>query len=479
MSKFRIYFRSSSTAFISTIVTKVSAFVSVWILNQVLTKEAYGNYEFAFSLISILLILGSAGFQHIAMYRLSRIDAPPESLEGESLAGKLLKYSLMSSSLVSLIVVGVAFIWSGLENSFWIVGLTLLIPLKALHGIYDAWFRARQLIAESILYYEMLPAIAKVCFLCICWLIWPNIYVVVGAILLSEFLPLTVRYIMTPLNLFRVNKGSVLTLWDFKYAGQLAITTGISKTVKYADILMMGILATSTQVAEYVIASKLAFILYLAHGINNKILTPRIGNFLSNQDFASIHEEYHYSRILTLSCSFCGAIVFTLFGYQILELFGEYGNSYSTLMILCSTYLLTTSFGMSGGYLNIAGYSNLTLYTTILVLIINIGLNYWLIPILGSDGAAVAMLVSFGVTNIITSFLILYKDGVKTYSISLTIHTFFAVVILLFRGFMIFNIVITTSVLLLILVSLLYSERDFLRRLISNFNKYLTFQNGN
>ena len=187
MSKFRIYFRSSSTALISTAVTKVSAFASVWILNQVLTKGSYGNYEFAFSLISILLILGSAGFQHIAMYRLSRIDAPPESLEGYSLAGRLFRYSIISSSIVSFFVVLSAISWVGFAKSFWIIALAFLIPLKALHGIYDAWFRARQLIAESILYYEMFPAIAKVCFLTICWLIWPNVYAVVGVILTVPF----------------------------------------------------------------------------------------------------------------------------------------------------------------------------------------------------------------------------------------------------------------------------------------------------
>jgi O-antigen/teichoic acid export membrane protein len=407
------------------------------------------------------------------MYRLSRIDAPPETLAGEKLAGRLLRYSLITSGIVCVFVILLTPSLIDSSKGFWIIGLSLLLPLKALHGVYDAWYRARQLIPESIFYYQMLPEIAKVSFLFLVWNIWPNIYAVVLALILSELVPLTIRYIKKPLNFFENNVESKLTNWDFKYAGKLALTTGISKTVKYADILMMGILSTSVKTAEYVIASKFALLLMIGHQINNNIITPRIGKFLSKKDFKSIYLEYHQSRVLTLSFSFLGAIFYTLFGYYLLSLFGEYQQAYSTLLILCATYVLTISFGMSGGYLNIAGYPNLTLLATGIVLITNVFVNYLLIPILGGDGAAIAMLVSFTIANIITSIMILYKDNLKTYSIELAAFTVVFVTILLCNASHVLSATKSSILLTFIFLLFLISEREFLMSFIHNLKKYI------
>lgn len=439
-----------------------------------MAKGTYGNYEFALSLSSILLILGSAGLQHVVMYRLSRLDAPPETLTGHKLAGRLFRYSLLTSAFICLMIIILSPVFVESSKSFWIIGLSLLIPIKALHGIYNAWYKARQLIAESIVYSQMLPAIGKVTFLLATWLLWPNVYAVVSAIILSELVPLLIRYVKKPLNIFESSGESRLTTWDFKYAGQLAVTTGVSKTVKYADVLMMGLLSTSLATAEYVIASKLALTLTIAHGINNKIITPRIGKFHGENDSQSIFKEYHQSRILTLSFSFLGAIVFSVFGSYILSIFGDYQKSYSTLMILCATYVIHVSFGMSGGYLNIAGYSNLTLLTTIMVLVINVVINYLLIPVLGADGAAIAMLISFTVTNITTAILILHKDDLKTYSMQLAVFTISFVAILLLNAFSVLDKFVSFLILISILVSFIIAKRKFVANLFGYTQKYLS-----
>ena len=474
MSKFQIYFRSSSTGLLSTFLTKASGFVSVWILNQVLSKQGYGSYEFAYSLISVLLILGSAGLQHIVMYRLSRLDVPAETLAGRDLAGRLLRYSLLSSGIVCFLVILASSYITSDTNSFWIIGLSFLIPIRTSHGIYEAWFRSRQLIPEAIIYHQMLPSLAKVGFLLMIWLFMPNVYAVVCAILLSEVVPLVIRFIKTPLNILNRNTDSSLTRWDFKYAGQLALTTGVSQTVKYSDVLMMGILATSQATAEYVIASKLALLLIIAHQINNTIITPRIGRFLSKNDFTSIYQEYHESRILTLLFAFLGSLFFLLFGSHVLSIFGEYQSSYSVLLILSAAYVVHVSFGMSGGYLNIAGYSNLTLITTISVLFINVVVNYLLIPKFGSNGAAIAMLIGFTISNILTSLFVLIKDQLEVYTKAIAAFVSIFVFFLLLASFKIINILNASIILSLIITFYLYVERKFMKRFFYSLFKTIT-----
>jgi O-antigen/teichoic acid export membrane protein len=401
------------------------------------------------------------------------MDALPETLTGHNLARRLLSYSSVSSGIVCLLVIFIAPVFDNTVDPFWIVGLSFLLPIKALHGIYDAWYKSRQLIAESIVYYQMVPAILKVCFLLLCWILWPNIYFVVAAIVLSELFPLLARFYRTPLNFLAYDGKSEVTKWDFKYAIQLVATTGISRTVKYSDILMMGLLASSVKTAEYVIASKMAVLLLMAHGINNNIITPRIGRFLGENDYKSINLEYHQSRILTLLFAVVGALCFTVFGKHVLQIFGEYQDSYSTLMILCATYVVHVSFGMSGGYLNIAGYSNLTLLTTVVTLGTNIGLNYFLIPVLGADGAAIAMFISFGLANIITYSLIFYKDKLNIYSLELAIYVLLIVSLLLLNAFGKISDMMSSLALIFILIVFIFSERKFLSKIIFNTLKQL------
>jgi O-antigen/teichoic acid export membrane protein len=180
---------------------------------------------------------------------------------------------------------------------------------------------------------------------------------------------------------------------------------------------MMGALATSSATAGYVMASRLSMVLLVGHQLMNLILTPRIGRFLDKDAWTSIEQEYHQSRVLALMVALGGGVVFVFAGEWILTWFGAYSEAFPMLLILVATYVTHVSFGMCGGYLNIAGYAGWTLATTMLVLAVNIGINYLLIPTLGGAGAALAMLVSFFLTNFLTSYVIKRLDDVDTYSV--------------------------------------------------------------
>lgn len=417
--KASIYLRSSSTGLLSQVVTKLSGFAAVWLLNHILMKGAYGDYEFALALVSMLLILGSGGLQYVAMYRLSRIDAAPETLAGRNLAGALLGWSLILSGLVSLAVGGMAPVVASAsgkpELAYWIAGLALLIPIRVALGLYRNWYRARQLVAEALVFGRMGPKATQVLLLVGVWLMWPTPEGVVAAVLLGEAIPLLIWVIRSPLT--PIPRIDFLSGWDVQYAAKLMFTRGLSKSVKRTDVLMMGALATSAATGGYVVASKVAMLLLVGHQLMNLILTPRIGHFIAEDDWTAVQEEYHQCRVLALAFSLMGGAFLATFGGWILSWFGDYASAHPVLLILLATYITHVSFGMCGGYLNIAGYAGWTLATTALVLLMNIALNYVLIPVIGGQGAATAMFASFLLTNLLTAYLVKRLDDVQTYSL--------------------------------------------------------------
>jgi O-antigen/teichoic acid export membrane protein len=402
------------------------------LLNQILVKGAYGNYEFAFTVVSLLLLLGSGGLNHAVMFRLSRLDAPPEELDGHDFAGAALGWSL----ILSILFTGGVFVaapyietLAGNEDlAFWVSLLAFLMPIGVAREVYTSWFKARQRIPEAIMMGKMFPAVGKVGFLAAVWLVWQTPQGVVAAILLSELLPLVIWYGRSPVN--PLNLWGELSNWDVWYSLKLAVTRGLSKTVKRADILMIGLLAAAEATAEYVVAAKIALLLVVVHNILNNVLRPRIGQFLGQGSWEKILEEYDQSRTVALAFALLGACFLILFGKPILNVFGEYSAAYPVLMVLTAGYVLTSSFGMCGGYLNIAGYAGWTMTTTVFLLALNLGLNYILIPMYGAIGAATATFISYAIVNVITTGVIYYLDNLKIYTIEIAGITTCTVVVM-------------------------------------------------
>jgi O-antigen/teichoic acid export membrane protein len=466
--KIGIYLKSSGTGILSQAVTKLSAFAAVWLLNRILMKGAYGNYEFALAIVSMLLILGSGGLQYVAMYRLSRLDAEPETLAGEKLAGALLGWSLLLSGLVALAVGGLAPILASAsgkpELAYWVGVLALLIPIRVSLGLYRNWYRARQRVAESLLYGRMGPKVAQVLLLGVVWVAWPTPEGVVTAILLGEVVPLLVWVCRAPLS--PIPRIDLLSGWDVQYAAKLVFTRGLSKSVKRTDVIMMGALATSGATAGYVVASKVAMLLRVGHQLMNLILTPRIGRFLEKEKKGEVQREYHQSRIVGLSFAMGGGCALAIAGPWVLSLFGDYAEALPVILILAATYLAQVSFGMCGGYLNIAGYANWTLITTGMVLLLNIALNAVLIPVLGATGAALAMLVSISATNAFTAYLVFRLDGVQTYSRWIAGLVVAATSLLVLAAFDLLSHIQVGFALLAMIGIFLWGERAFIQSLV-------------
>ncbi|MCS3939540.1 O-antigen/teichoic acid export membrane protein [Salinibacter ruber] len=466
--KLRIYIWGAGTGAIAEIIQKITGFASVWLLNQTLVKSQYGNYEFALALVSMALILGSGGLQNVAMYRLSRLKAPPEKLAGRELAGSLLSLSLLIAAAIALLLVAALPIVTSIAGKpslrFWIGGLVLLIPLRVARGIYKNWYEARQLVAESIFYSKIAPTTAKVAFLSISWMAWPTPLGVVVAILFSESCPLAAWYAKTPVNLFP--RPRLLSWWDIKYASKLMMTRSLSKTNKRADILMMGGLATSAATAEYVIASKLSIIVLASHKIMNKILRPRIGKFISDSEWLKAETEYDKTRLISLSFSLLYGAIVAYFGVFMLSIFGDYQSAYTATMILVATYIITVSFGMNGEYLNIAGYASWSLIIALLTLFINISLNYMLIPALDEVGASIAMLVSIIFTNSLCAAVVYKLDGIKVYSIDVLAYTLISSSVAILTGFGIMGNILASIILIFISATIILRNRLFVKRLV-------------
>lgn len=437
-SKIGTYVRGTGAGVASTVVQKGAGFASIWLLNRVLVKGAYGDYEFAFRVLSILLLAGSGGFNHAVLYRLSRLEVPEGKLAGENYVAVALGCSLILSLLVVAgIMLYTTFVLTSPEDqrvAFWLSSLSFLIPLQTAKRTYKAWFQARQRIPEALLFHKALPALCKVSFLAGAWLFWPTPEAVVGAVLLAELLPFAFWFARSPVNPLRAREG--LARWDVFYSLKLALTTGLSKSVKNADIVMVGLLAGSEATAEYVVASRLAFMITNSgHATLNTILRPRVGRLLGLGKEKELEAEYDRIRTVSFVVALSLTIFYTVAGHYVLNIFGTYAVAYPILMILAAGHLFHVSFGMAGGYLNVAGYAGWRLVTVVGMLIFNVTSNWILIVSFGEIGAALATLGSYVAINVVQSRIILHLDDINIYNLVVMITALGVVGIAMCRAF--------------------------------------------
>ena len=97
--------------------------------------------------------------------------------------------------------------------------------------------------------------------------------------------------------------------------------------------------------------------------------------------------------------------IFIFVGYDLLSIFGnDYATkeSYFTLLILSSAFLIDAISGPIGSILTMTKYAKLVLYNNVLVLLINIFLNFILYKSLGIIGIAIATGISVIIGNIIS-----------------------------------------------------------------------------
>lgn len=182
------------------------------------------------------------------------------------------------------------------------------------------------------------------------------------------------------------------------------------------DIIILSRLKGFELTAYYAVAVKIATGLSLVLLAVNTVIAPQIAQFYEEQKLARINQIISKSTRLIFLLTLPVVIVLVFFGTYVLGLFGEnYSQSYWALNILLFGQIVNAFFGPVGTYMNMTGKQNTQQLILISAVLINIVLNFMLIPIYGMEGAAFATATTTVLWNIAASSYVYRKEKVKTF----------------------------------------------------------------
>lgn len=395
---FNRYFKSTGWSLISRVLGLcISFFVTIYMVRY-LGPENYGQLSYAVSFVSIFSIVAALGIDSI-LYR--DIVSNPERT-GEYM-GTALGLKLLAGAFAALLTIGSAFILSPKDISFYLIIIISFTFIFNSFNIIAYEFQARvQQKYTSIL--SLIVVFTLNVLKLLVFYFDKGIYYL-SFILLLESILYACLYVIYRRKIY----GS-FSNWYFKketavYILQnswpLIITSVFSVIYTRIDQVMIKNMIDAKSVGIYDAAVRLSEAWNFIPGIIASSLFPAIINA------KKVSTQMYKKRLLTLMGGLIGlalivAIPTTIFSSYLINLL--YGMSYSGSAGVLSIYIWSTiwfSIGFVLHYFLInENKTHILFWSSLFAMVVNIGLNLYLIPSYGVIGAAWATFVSYMILSL-------------------------------------------------------------------------------
>lgn len=237
-----------------------------------------------------------------------------------------------------------------------------------------------------------------------------------GFLLLSLFSSIRVYMLFKKIDKPNDKSESFTITEIFKTSSPMALSAIAYFIMQSIDIIILSIYEGFDQIAYYSVSVKLAMLTTLALMSVNIVIAPRIAEIYENQKMQKLQMLIKHSTRIIFLISICVLSVLFFFSEEILGLFGQgYVIANNALLFLLAAQFFNALSGPGAIYLNMTGRQKTLNKILVSALIINISLNFYLIPTQGINGAAIATLVSLIIWNTITTVLIYSRDKIKIF----------------------------------------------------------------
>lgn len=182
------------------------------------------------------------------------------------------------------------------------------------------------------------------------------------------------------------------------------------------DVIMLGHFMDTYEVGVFVMALKLSVITNFVIGALKTIAMPKISELFWSDKRVELNNVVQYSTRLIFVYSFPVSVVLLVFPEFVLSLFDEdFAVGALTLRIFAVTQMVNAFSGMVAVFMNMAGHQKFFMRLVLVSTLVNIALNFWLIPVMGIEGAAIGTMVTTIGWNLVGVYFIYKKNRIMTF----------------------------------------------------------------
>ena len=206
----------------------------------------------------------------------------------------------------------------------------------------------------------------------------------------------------------------------------LMLAQAVHFIMSWTDKLMLGILdspdvisgiaTNSAQIGVYHTAFKLSMFATIGLMAVKSIASPKFAELYQRNDIKILEKVTQQSTKLIFWTTLPLVIIFILFSEKLMLLFGEEFRLGVFSFIILSLGRVVVSFsGAAGNLLQMCGKQVIFMNVAIIGSVINIILNFSLIPIYGINGSAISTMISLVVFNLLLVYFVKREFGFYTF----------------------------------------------------------------
>jgi O-antigen/teichoic acid export membrane protein len=376
-----------------------SQFVVLIMLSRFLSKASFGDLMAAFGFYRLAGLALGVGGSLVLLFHVSR------HVGDEHIEIRLQRFSALMSAIPAVAIAAATVCAAGpVANALgkpslvvWLQQLAPFLVFTTLLIVATGALEGRSRIAESIFWGEVAPNAVRIVLLpLVAVLKLPDTWVA-HVLTLSVLLPWL--WLARRMWNRKVRGWLVWSGWDYSYCGKFVVATLFANQLGAADIVIASVLFSSTTVADYAVAARLAALFTFFELALLKRFAPRAGRLLQVGDHAALHREFEMCRRLTIGCVALTVAGVLLMAPVLLPLLGNYTGARTLLVWLAIPSFIVSFYAVSDRLLIIAGQANVALVVTASSFLVLVACPFALAPWLGPVAIPAAMIVSVLVCN--------------------------------------------------------------------------------
>lgn len=218
-------------------------------------------------------------------------------------------------------------------------------------------------------------------------------------------------------NFKRITIHTFSNSWQFmRESFPMFISTTITVFLGWIDSFVLGIYVSDSEIGVYNVAIKIALGASFAMEAINSGLAPKIARLYFDNNEIEFKKLVRFSTLLNFTVTIGIVAILIIFNQFLLGLFGEeFKTGFSVLLILSLVHLFNSFMGSAAIIMQMIGYQKQYQNIAILALVLNLGLNFLLIPQFGNVGAALSTAFSLTVWFICNAVFLKKKENIITY----------------------------------------------------------------
>jgi O-antigen/teichoic acid export membrane protein len=401
------------------------SFLTSIILARWLGKNGFGVYTYAMTWPALLGIPATLGFNNL----LVREVAIYNSQSAWGLMRGILQCAdaivFIVSSLMALVAISIILNWGQFSHPDLLPSLCLAmisVPFVSLISLRLATMKGiHRVVLGQIPEKLLAPLVFIILTISFSWflrnqenitvwvmglkLISLGITFVIGVVLLARVLPQEIKQAKPEYKILTWLKDGL----PFIFLGGLVVINS------YIDILMLGAFKGAGAVGVYAVVTRVTSLIVFGLVIVNSILSPTFATLYAEGKLEQLQKLVTHSTRLISLFALVMTLVLIAMRSSILQLFGaEFIQGQTALLILSVGYLVNALTGSVGLLLNMTRHARFSAATMAFAVLLNVCLNWLLIPEWGVNGAATATAISMIVGNVISVIWVRQKLGIKS-----------------------------------------------------------------